>query len=55
MYYRPSLDLTLKMLRLKVDYLASESQFGLFDHLVRSIGRAGLLDPGADAELVKRE
>ncbi len=54
-YYRPSLDLTLRLLRLKIQYFASESHFGMFDHLVRSLGRDGLLEPSAEIEVVNRE
>ncbi|CAD6573945.1 MAG: hypothetical protein TREMPRED_000969 [Tremellales sp. Tagirdzhanova-0007] len=54
-YYRPSLDLTLRLLRLKIDYFASPSQFCKFDHLVRSLGRDGILETGSDSvELLKQ-
>jgi len=54
-YYRPSLDLTLKLLQMKIEYFADDSRFGMYDHLVRSLGREGLLEPGVDPELVKCE
>ena len=54
-FYRPSLDRLLVLLRLKVDFFAREEQSGAFDHLVRSLGRDGLLAANADPEIVKGE
>ena len=54
-YYRPSLELALRLLDQKNQFFADESQFGKFDHLVRSLGRDGLLDPSVEVDLVKGE
>ncbi|WVR07781.1 hypothetical protein IAU60_004824 [Kwoniella sp. DSM 27419] len=50
-YYRPSVPCALKLLRLKVDHFAREDEFEKFDHLVRSLGRDGLLEGEAQGEL----
>lgn len=36
-----------------MDNLANEDNFGKFDHLIRSLGRDGLLEPGVKEELVQ--
>lgn len=53
MYYRPSREAILKILRRKVTHVASH--FEEFDHLVRSLGRDGLLGSDADQKLVDGE
>ena len=35
--------------------MSNPEQYEKFDHLVRALGRDGLLDPTADPELVRRE
>lgn len=50
-YYRPSREAILNVLRRKVTHVASH--FEEFDHLVRSLGRDGLLGADADAKLVE--
>jgi ribonuclease H2 subunit B len=52
-YYRPSREAILAILRGKVDRLAEEGNFAKFDHLVRGLGREGLLEAGADPALVQ--
>ncbi|WOO82953.1 uncharacterized protein LOC62_04G006433 [Vanrija pseudolonga] len=52
-YYRPSIDAIVRVLRRKVDLLASPEQFGKFDHLLRGLGRDGLLVAGVDEGLVQ--
>ncbi|KAK8853116.1 hypothetical protein IAR55_003817 [Kwoniella newhampshirensis] len=52
-YFRPSLPLIIKHLRKKVDFLAREEEFEKFDHLVRGLGRDGLLDTEADRGLIR--
>ncbi|KAL1408621.1 hypothetical protein Q8F55_005434 [Vanrija albida] len=52
-YYRPSTDAIVRVLRRKVDLLASPEQFNKFDHLVRGLGRDGLLGAGVEEELVQ--
>lgn len=52
-YYRPSREAILKVLRRKVAHVASH--FEEFDHLVRSLGRDGLLGADADPKLVEGE
>lgn len=52
-YYRPSREAILTILKAKVDRLAAAETFGKFDHLVRALGREGLLDAGADPALVQ--
>lgn len=51
-YYRPSRDAILRLLKLKVDNLAHSKELGKFDHLVRGLGRDGLLTAGSDEKLV---
>ena len=50
-YYRPSREAILAVLRRKVAHVASH--FEEFDHLVRSLGRDGLLGSDADKTLVE--
>jgi ribonuclease H2 subunit B len=45
----------VQLLRMKVDVLADPAEFEKFDHLVRGLGRDGLLTPGSDVELIRRE
>ncbi|CAK9779475.1 hypothetical protein CC85DRAFT_288554 [Cutaneotrichosporon oleaginosum] len=52
-YYRSSREVILELLRRKVDRLADEANFSKFDHLVRGLGRDGLLETGADPVLVQ--
>ncbi|WWD19530.1 hypothetical protein CI109_103991 [Kwoniella shandongensis] len=52
-YYRPSLPLIINHLKKKVEYFAREEEFEKFDHLVRGLGRDGLLDAEADKELLR--
>lgn len=52
-YYRPSRDVILAVLRRKVAHVAAH--FQEFDHLVRALGRDGLLGADADAKLVEGE
>ncbi|GMK58325.1 hypothetical protein CspeluHIS016_0503570 [Cutaneotrichosporon spelunceum] len=51
-YYRPSRAAMLAIVRAKVDSLAAADTFDKFDHLVRGLGRDGLLEPSADPALV---
>ena len=53
-YYRPSMDRLMAMLRKKAAFVAREEQFEMFDHLVRGLGRDGLLASGTELELVRR-
>ena len=53
-YYRPSLDAIITLLRKKVDHFAAPAQCGSFDHIVRSLARDGLLED-AKPELVRGE
>lgn len=52
-YYRPSRDAILAVLQRKVAHVAAH--FQEFDHLVRALGRDGLLGADADAKLVEGE
>lgn len=52
-YYRPSRDAILRLLKAKVDTLSAQKNFNKFDHLMRSLGREGLLEPTADPALVR--
>ncbi len=52
-YYRPSTEAILAILRSKVDKFAEADTFAKFDHLVRGLGRDGLLEAGADPALVQ--
>ncbi|WVQ84931.1 hypothetical protein IAT38_007094 [Cryptococcus sp. DSM 104549] len=52
-YYRPSRSLILSHLTRKVEAFAQPEEFEKFDHLVRMLGRDGLLEKGADQELLK--
>lgn len=45
----------LAVLKLKVENLAKAETFAKFDHLVRSLGRDGLLESGVDEKLVQGE
>lgn len=54
-YYRPSMEMILKLLKIKIDYFASEDQWNCFDHLVRNLGRDGLLGKDTNQELVRSE
>lgn len=53
MYYRPSRDAILSVLRRKVAHIAAH--FQEFDHLVRALGRDGLVGADVDAALVEGE
>lgn len=52
-YYRPSLAMAIRHLQRKVEYFAAEDQFYHFDHLVRGLGRDGLLDAGPGIQLAQ--
>jgi ribonuclease H2 subunit B len=49
------MEMILKLLKIKIDYFASEDQWNCFDHLVRSLGRDGLLGKDTNQELVRSE
>ncbi|WVR00287.1 hypothetical protein IAU59_007430 [Kwoniella sp. CBS 9459] len=53
-YYKPSIQLAIKHLQRKVDHFAQVSEFEKFDHLVRSLGRDGLLGQGASGDELRR-
>ncbi|BEJ16780.1 hypothetical protein CspHIS471_0601810 [Cutaneotrichosporon sp. HIS471] len=52
-YYRPSREAMLSIVKAKVDRLAAADNFNKFDHLVRGLGRDGLLETSADPTLVQ--
>lgn len=52
-YYRPSREAIIAVLKRKVAHVAAH--FDHFDHLVRALGRDGLLGADADKELVESE
>ena len=53
-YYRPSTQIIINHLKRKVDHFAAPETYEKFDHLVRGLGRDGLLESSANAELVAR-
>jgi ribonuclease H2 subunit B len=53
-YYRPSTQIIINHLKRKVDHFAAPDQYEKFDHLVRGLGRDGLLETSANTELVER-
>ncbi|WVF73110.1 hypothetical protein IAT40_007929 [Kwoniella sp. CBS 6097] len=53
-YYKPSPELVVKHLKRKIEHFAQVSEFEKFDHLVRSLGRDGLLGDGADIDELRR-
>ncbi|ORY26709.1 ribonuclease H2, subunit B [Naematelia encephala] len=52
-YFRPSVELVLRHLKAKMEWMSEESQWYRFDHLVRSLARDGLGVPSANPDLVK--
>jgi ribonuclease H2 subunit B len=53
-YYRPSTQVIINHLKRKVDHFAAPETYEKFDHLVRGLGRDGLLETSANPELVAR-
>ncbi|WVQ73094.1 hypothetical protein IAR50_002657 [Cryptococcus sp. DSM 104548] len=51
-YYRPSVELVVKHLKSKVEFFAKPEEFEKFDHLIRALGRDGLLGKSADGPLL---
>jgi ribonuclease H2 subunit B len=54
-YYRPSKEIIINHLKRKVEHFAAPEIYEKFDHLVRGLGRDGLLESSANTELVARE
>jgi len=54
-YYRPSIPIIINHLKRKVEHFAAPEQYEKYDHLVRGLGRDGLLESSASQELVTRE
>ncbi|KAK4683816.1 ribonuclease H2 subunit B, partial [Tremellales sp. Uapishka_1] len=52
-YYRPSMENILKLLRSKVEYFSQNENVDRFDHLQRALGRDGLLGTDVNEELVR--
>ncbi|WRT70336.1 uncharacterized protein IL334_007334 [Kwoniella shivajii] len=52
-YYRPSVAIVLNHLKKKVDHLSSPEQYEKFDHLVRGLGKDGLLDGEGDMDVLR--
>jgi ribonuclease H2 subunit B len=53
-YYRPSRAIIINHLMRKIEHFAAPEQYEKFDHLVRGLGRDGLLETSANSELVSR-
>ena len=51
-YYRPSIQIIINHLKRKIEHFAAPEQYEKFDHLVRGLGRDGLLESSASPELV---
>lgn len=51
-YYRPSIPIIINHLKRKVEHFAAPEQYEKYDHLVRGLGRDGLLESSANQELV---
>ncbi|AAW45309.1 hypothetical protein CNBH3810 [Cryptococcus deneoformans B-3501A] len=51
-FYRPSQDLIIQHLKRKAGFFAGPEEFEKFDHLVRGLGRDGLLEKDIDEELL---
>lgn len=51
-YYRPCRDAILSVLKAKTDNLSDTKNFDRFEHLVRGLGRDGLLEAGVDEAIV---
>jgi hypothetical protein len=54
-YYRPSIPIIINHLKRKVEHFAAPEQHEKYDHLVRGLGRDGLLESSANQELVTCE
>jgi hypothetical protein len=54
-YYRPAIPIIINHLKRKVQHFAAPEQYEKYDHLVRGLGRDGLLESSANQELVTRE
>ena len=52
-YYRPSMELVVDLLKSKIDWFASEERWSMFDHNIRQLSREGLLAQGINPNLVK--
>ncbi|KGB76950.1 hypothetical protein CNBG_2788 [Cryptococcus deuterogattii R265] len=51
-YYRPSHDLIVQHLKCKAQFFATPEEFEKFDHLVRGLGKDGLLEKDINEELL---
>lgn len=54
-YYRPSTGIIINHLKRKIEHFAQPEQYEKFDHLVRGLGRDGLLESSANQDMLRCE